>query len=115
MNGKNTPSARPSPKYPFLEEAGGGGVFIKVKVQPRASRNSIEGAQGGLLKIRLTAPPVEGEANRRLIEFLSEELGIRKSALTIEAGQKSREKRVRVEGLTLEDLERFFSRRLSGL
>lgn len=111
MSAKNAHPPRPSSKYPFLEEREGV-IFIKVRVQPRGSRDSIEGVQGALLKVRLTAPPVEGEANRRLIEFLSETLGVRKSALSITAGDKSRQKCVRVEGIGLGDIERAFSRSL---
>jgi uncharacterized protein (TIGR00251 family) len=48
-----------------------GGVRLEVKVQPRASRNQVVGEQAGALKVKLTAPPVDGEANAALIEFLS--------------------------------------------
>jgi len=60
--------------------------------------------QENSIKIKLTAPPVEGEANRALIEFLSDILGIRKTALSIDSGTKSREKRVKVEGLGVKDI-----------
>ena len=79
-------------------------------MQPRASKNQIDGAQGGVLKIRLTAPPVEGEANRAAIEFLSRSLGLKKSSFSIDTGLKSREKRVKVEnGITLKELEEAFT------
>lgn len=75
-----------------------------MRLQPRSSKNAVEGVQENSLKIKLTAPPVEGEANRALIEFLSDLLGIRKSALSIDTGTKSREKRVRVEGMGLKEM-----------
>ncbi|MBI2412017.1 MAG: YggU family protein [Deltaproteobacteria bacterium] len=87
------------------------GVFIRVRLQPRSSKNAVEGVQENSLKIKLTAPPVEGEANRALIEFLSDILRIRKSALSIDSGTKSREKRVRVEGLAVKEIVE----RLSGV
>lgn len=62
------------------------------------------------MKVRLTAPPVEGEANRALIEFLSKLLKIKKSSFEIDAGVKSRDKRVRVEGVSRKELEEAFGR-----
>ena len=66
------------------------------------------------MKIRLTAPPVEGEANRAIIDFLSKSLGLKKSSFYIDSGLKSREKRVRVEDITRERLEEAFSEILLG-
>lgn len=73
----------------------------------------VEGAEEGSLRIRITAPPVEGEANRALIEFLSGITGIRKSAFHIESGLKSREKRVFVAGASAAELEKAISSRIS--
>lgn len=98
-----------SPKFPFIESTPKG-LYIRVRLAPRSSRDQIEGVQAGSLKIKLTAPPVEGEANKALIEFLSKLIGIRKSNLSIDAGMKSREKRVKVEGMTLEGLEGVFEK-----
>ncbi len=95
--------------YPFIDSSPKG-LYITLRVQPRASRNQVDGVQhGGVLKIRLTAPPVEGEANRATIDLLSKLLGLKKSSLSIDSGLKSREKRVRVEGITREKLEETFS------
>lgn len=66
------------------------------------------------MKIRLTAPPVEGEANRAIIDFLSKSLGLKKSAFSIDSGLKSREKRVRVEDITRDRLEEAFSKIFLG-
>jgi uncharacterized protein (TIGR00251 family) len=80
------------------------GVQFKVHVQPRASRNEISGSQGGELKVRLTAPPVDDAANRLCMEFLAERLGVAKSRVTITSGTKSRHKTIRVEGINGEEL-----------
>lgn len=76
------------------------GVTFSVHVQPRASKNEVCGLQGEELKLRLTSPPVEGEANRLCIEFLAKLLRVPKSAVAITAGEKSRHKTVRVSGVT---------------
>lgn len=76
------------------------GVTFAVHVQPRASKNEICGLQGDALKLRLTSPPVEGEANRLCVEFLAKLLRVPKSAVAIAAGEKSRHKTVRVSGIS---------------
>ncbi len=77
-----------------------GGVTFAVRVVPRSSRNQIIGVEGGALKIKLTAPPVEGAANAALIEFIAEWLGVRRSAVSIVSGDKARNKIVKVMGVT---------------
>jgi uncharacterized protein (TIGR00251 family) len=77
-----------------------GGVTLVVRVTPRSRKNEIIGADGEALRVKLTAPPVGGAANAALCEFLAGVLGVRKSALTLVAGQSSRHKLVRVEGIT---------------
>ncbi len=103
-----TRSSSSQSKYPFLEPAKGG-ARIRVRLQPRSSRDRIDGVSGNSLKIRLTAPPVEGEANEALIRFLSSITGIRKSAFSIQSGQKSREKLIFAEGVDVTFLEGVFS------
>lgn len=76
------------------------GTRIAIRVQPRASRNRIDGIHGGRVKIRLTAPPVEGAANKALVEFLADVLDVPKRHITIVHGQRGREKVVEVEGIT---------------
>jgi len=73
---------------------------ITVKLQPRASKNEIIGFKEGMLWLRVTAPPVENKANIALIELIAEELGIRKSAIQLVAGDKSRIKTIKIEGVT---------------
>jgi uncharacterized protein (TIGR00251 family) len=83
-----------------------GSVTFAVRVVPRSSRNQIVGVEGGALKIKLTAPPVEGAANAALIEFVAEWLGVRRSAVLIVSGDKARNKLVRVSGVTREQVLR---------
>ena len=73
---------------------------ISVQVHPGAKKNEIVRFQEGVWHIRITAPPVEGKANKELINFLSKALGISKNRITIEKGLKSRRKLIEVEGTT---------------
>ena len=81
-----------------------GGVTFAVRVVPRASRNGIVGVHGDALKVRVTAPPVEGRANEALIAFLAKRLGVRKSQVDIVAGATSRRKMIRVSGLSPQEV-----------
>jgi uncharacterized protein (TIGR00251 family) len=85
------------------------GVTIDLHVQPRASKNEIVGVQGEELKVRLTSPPVEGEANRLCVEFFAKRLGIAKSAVELVAGEKSRHKRLLIRGGDAEAVRRTLS------
>jgi uncharacterized protein (TIGR00251 family) len=70
------------------------GLILKVHIQPRASKNEVVGEYKGALKIRITAPPVDHQANRALIAFLAGLLGIRKSQIEILSGHTGRNKTV---------------------
>jgi uncharacterized protein (TIGR00251 family) len=76
------------------------GVTFAVKVHPRARKNAITGMIGDALKLSLTAPPVEGRANQAVIEFFAELFEIPRSSVTIASGETSRNKVVRIAGLT---------------
>ena len=80
-------------------------VTFSVRLTPRASKNEITGVQAGALRVRLTAPPVEGAANAALIEFIAERLKVRKSAISIVSGERSRNKIVRVSGMNMEQVQ----------
>ena len=80
------------------------GVNLKVKVTPRASRSAIVGTSAGALLVRLSAPPVEGAANRALVEFLAEALGVRRSQVQLIRGATSRVKLIHIDGLSAEEL-----------
>lgn len=83
-------------------QASGDGVTLVVRVLPRASRNQVAGVEQGAIKIKLTAPPVEGAANAALVAFVAEWLGVRKSAVSIVSGDRARHKRLHVTGVTVE-------------
>ena len=70
-----------------------GGVVLEVHAQPGARRTAIVGEHGGRLKIAVNVPPLEGRANQALIRLLSEKLELPRRALTLEAGDTSRDKR----------------------
>ena len=89
---------------PFRETAGG--VTFAIKVQPRAKKNAITGELGDALKVALTAPPVEGKANEACIDFFAKFLEVPRSSITIAAGQTSRNKVIRVIGLSVTEIEK---------
>jgi uncharacterized protein (TIGR00251 family) len=74
-------------------------VSIKIKVEPRSSKSGIVGLYGDALKVKLTSPPVEGKANKELVEVLAKECGIRKSDVEIVSGKSSKNKLVRIAGI----------------
>ena len=77
-----------------------GGVRVRVRVQPRASRSEIVGVAGDALKIRLAAPPVDGAANDALIRFLAGSLHAPRSSLTLVSGRTSRTKVIDIQGIS---------------
>ena len=76
------------------------GLTFSIKVHPRARKNAITGIVGDALKLSLTAPPVEGRANQAVIEFFSDLFQIPRSSVTIASGETSRNKVVRVAGVS---------------
>ncbi len=77
---------------PIQEKADG--VIIKIFVQPKASKNAVAGLHGDALKVRLTAPPVDGAANKMCLKFLGKTFGLPPSALEIVSGHTSRTKQI---------------------
>lgn len=84
---------------------------LSVRVQPRASRNEVAGLVGETLKIRLTAPPVEGAANEACLAFLAKLLDLPPSRLAIIQGDRSRTKLIRITGLTKNEVHARLSRK----
>ena len=82
-----------------LQETGKG-ITFSVKVHPRARKNAITGTVGDSLKLALTAPPVEGKANQAVVEFFADLFEIPRSSVTIASGEISRNKTVRVSGIS---------------
>lgn len=86
----------------------GDSTFVECRIHPNASKDSIEGIREDRLSVRLSAPPIEGKANKALIKFLSKNLHIAKSRIAISQGDKSRIKVLRLEGIGIDEV-------LSGL
>jgi len=76
------------------------GITFAVKVHPRARKNAITGVVSDKLKLALTAPPVDGKANQSVIEFFAELFAIPRSSVTIASGETSRNKIVRIAGVS---------------
>lgn len=91
-----------------------GGVTFAIKVHPRARKNAITGTMGDALKLALTAPPVEGKANQAVIEFFADLFAIPRSSVTIASGETSRNKIVRITGLSRSTVEQRLSAALSS-
>ena len=83
---------------------------VKVKVLPRSSRNEFVRTENGILKVKLTAPPVEGKANAALRRLLSKRLGVPKANIEIISGERARVKSVRIYGMSDEDVNKILSR-----
>lgn len=81
---------------------------LTVRVQPRASRNELVRSKLGI-KVKLTSPPVDGAANEALVSFLAEILGTSKSRIRIVSGHTGREKRIRIEGMSLIDVKKILN------
>ena len=79
---------------------------LHVRVQPRAKRDEVVGERAGAIVIRLAAPPVDGKANAALCAFIAKAAKVPRSRVKIVRGQTSRDKVVRVEGVTREELRR---------
>ena len=82
---------------------------ISLHVYPNAPRNQLVGFSDGVLGVKVAAPPVRGQANRELVAFLSQVLGVSKGSLAIIRGHTSRNKLITVRGLSQEEvLQRLF-------
>mgnify|MGYP000877434386 CR=1 FL=1 len=75
-------------------------TLLKLHVTPRGSKSEITGWRNDTLCVKITAPPVEGAANAAIVKFVADSLGVRKSQVELVSGERSREKTVRISGLT---------------
>jgi uncharacterized protein len=80
-------------------------VRVNVYIQPRASKTELAGMHDGVVKIRIAAPAVENAANRALMEFVAQQLGIAKRCVRVVAGGASRRKVLEIDGVTAEVIE----------
>jgi len=76
-------------------------TLLQVHLQPNAKQNEIIGFEGDILRIKVTAQPIKGKANKALIDLLSKSLGVRKSNIAIEKGETSKQKVILIQGLTM--------------
>ena len=88
--------------------------LLHVRVQPRARSNEVVGWQGDALRVRVTAPPAHGEANRAVTDLLAEALGVAASRIALVRGAASRDKLFRIERLSLGDVRARLSPPLPG-
>jgi uncharacterized protein (TIGR00251 family) len=90
------------------------GVEVFLYVQPRASRNKVVGLQDGELKVALTAPPVDGAANKACCVFLAKLCSLPKSCVKLVSGDTSRHKRLLLEGAYLKEVNDLFDNLVGG-
>ncbi len=76
------------------------GVILNVRAQPRSSRAGIDGLVGDAVKVRVRCAPVDGKANKELIETLADEFGVAKSCVVFKSGETSKQKRILLRGVT---------------
>jgi len=94
----------------ILVQESAGGVTFAVKLHPRAKKNAITGEVGDALKVSLTAPPVDGKANEACIEFFAKLLKVPRSSVSIASGQASRNKILRVAGISADTARQLLER-----
>lgn len=83
------------------------GVSIAIQVQPRASRTGVAGVTDEAIRVRVSAPPVDGAANQELVRWLSKELHLPKSAISITSGERGRRKVVQLQGIRTTEVEKW--------
>ena len=81
------------------------GATFSVRVQPRAARTAITGMMGEVVKLSLSAPPVDGRANVAVVEFFSDFFSVTRSAVQVVTGERSRNKVIRIAGRTAAELQ----------
>ncbi|MBF0407231.1 MAG: YggU family protein [Candidatus Riflebacteria bacterium] len=86
-----------------------GGIILSVHVVPRSSKNEISELLGENCKIKIKAPPVDGKANKEIVEFLAKAFSVPKKAVIILGGESSKSKRIQINGLTAEKAEEILS------
>ncbi|MFV0549750.1 MAG: DUF167 family protein YggU [Limnobaculum xujianqingii] len=72
-------------------------IILRLYIQPKASRDQIVGLHGEELKVAITAPPVDGQANAHLVKFLAKQFRVAKGMVTVEKGELGRHKQVRID------------------
>lgn len=96
-------------------KSAGVSATLRVRVTPRAGRTGVAGRRGGALLVRLAAAPVDGAANAALIQLLADALDHPRRSISLVSGERSREKRVKIDGLDSGELDRRVSALLDQL
>ena len=97
----------------FLTEGKDGSPLLTVYVQPKSSQNKIAGIHGEAIKLMITAPPVDGKANKAVTTFIAKFFHLPKSNVTLHSGQQSRTKRLQLAGLSLEEAKTILAKALA--
>ena len=90
------------------------GVVLNVRAQPRSSRAGVDGLIGDAVKVRVRCAPVDGKANKELVETLADEFGIPKSSVVFKSGETSKQKRILIRGVTAAAVMRLLAAKDSG-
>ena len=96
----------------YLTEGKEGYPILTLYVQPQSSKNKIAGTHGDAVKLCITAPPVDGKANKAVTNFIAKLFNLRKSQVTLHSGQQSRTKRLRLAGLTMLEAKTILTKKL---
>ena len=86
-----------------------GNNLLRLRVHPNTTRNEVAGFSGGIWQVRIAAPPVKGKANKELLVFLSQVLGVSQSSLNIVRGYTSHSKTISISGLSQEEISQHLS------
>ena len=81
------------------------GVVINVKAQPRSSKSGIDGLAGDAVKVRIRSAPVDGKANKELVETIADAFGLPKSRVEFRSGETSKQKRILLRGISAANVE----------
>ena len=104
MNASSHAAAKPVERVHLCSDIIGRMAILGVHVVPNAKSDGVAGEYGGAIKIKLRAPAVEGKANAALIRFLAAQLKLPRHSILLERGHRSRDKVIRIDGLTAEDV-----------
>lgn len=94
---------------PYFTETGDG-VVLNVKAQPRSSRAGVDGLIGDAVKVRVKCAPVDGKANKELVETLADAFGLPKGRVVFKSGETAKQKRILLVGVSVDDVRKVVER-----